>query len=351
MKRYLFASLLAFPCGLACAAPPVQTMPLPTYQIAPRVKPQLQPFSLTDVRLLDGPFKHAQQLDLEYMLSLEPDRFLHNFRLNAGLEPKAPIYGGWESAGVAGQTLGHYLSALAMMFQSTGDARIKEKLDYTVSELALCQAKSPDGYTSGIPDGRAMFNDIKAGNAEGAKRGWVPWYTMHKLFAGLRDAYLLTGNAQAKDVLVKLGDWEIDTTKNLSEAQWQSMMEQEHGGMAETMADLYALTGDTKYLDSAKHWTDQRVFAPASQQRDALTGFHANTQIPKFIGYERIYDLTGDPTYGTAANFFWRTVVDNRTYAIGGNSDHEHFLRPRKTPAPTFPARRRKTATSTTCSS
>ncbi len=331
MKRLLFASALVFPCGLAHAATPPVPAPLPSYKIAPRVTPQLQPFSLSDVRLLDGPFKHAQQLDMQYMLSLEPDRFLHNFRTNAGLAAKAPIYGGWESAGVGGQTLGHYLSALSMMYQSTGDARVKEKLDYTVSELALCQAQAPDGYTSGIPDGRAMFNDVKAGHGNGIHRGWVPWYTMHKLFAGLRDAYLLTGNTQAKDVLVKLGDWEIDTTKNLSDEQWQIMMQDEHGGMAEIMADIYAITGDTKYLDSAKHWTHHQVFDPASQGRDALTGFHANTQIPKFIGYERIYNLTGDANYGKAADFFWHTVVDNRTYAIGGNSDHEHFFDPTDT--------------------
>ncbi|RYX86236.1 hypothetical protein EON83_03160 [bacterium] len=333
MKRLLFASMLVAPCGLACAATPAPSASLPTYKIEPRVKPQLQPFSLTDVRLLDGPFKHAQQLDIQYMLSLEPDRFLHNFRKNAGLEPKAAIYGGWESAGVGGQTFGHYLSALAMMYQSTGDARIKEKLDYSIAELATCQAQAPDGYTSGIPDGRAMFNDVKAGKGNGVHRGWVPWYTMHKLFAGLRDAYLLTGNTQAKDVLVKLGDWELDTTKNLSDEQWQIMMTQEHGGMAESMADLYALTGDTKYLTEAKHWTHHQLFDPASQGRDELTGFHANTQIPKFIGYERIYELTGDTPYGKAADFFWQTVVNNRSYAIGGNSDHEHFFDPKDTKA------------------
>ncbi len=328
MKRLLFVPLLLVGTGFARAATPsAPPSSLPTFQIAPRVAPKLQPFSLRDVRLLDGPFKHAQQLDLNYLLSLEPDRFLHNFRTNAGLEPKAPIYGGWNS----GHAFGHYLSALSMMYQSTGDARIKQKLDYSVAQLAECQAKAPDGYVPDIPEGRAMFNDVKAGKGNGTHRGWVPWYTMHKIFAGLRDTYLLTGNAQAKDVLVKLGDWEIDTTKNLSDEQWQVMMTQEHGGMAEIMADIYALTSDTKYLDSAKHWTDRQVFDPAAQGRDALTGFHANTQIPKFIGYERIYDLTGDADYGKAADFFWQTIVQNRTFAIGGNSDHEHFFDPTDT--------------------
>ncbi len=240
-KRALANALIGGSKNLG-VAPNKRMLTEKSYLIAPKVAPKLQPFSLQDVRLLDGPFKHAQQLDLDYLLSLEPDRFLTIFRTNAGLEAKAPLYGGWDS----GHAFGHYLSALSMMVQSTGDARIKEKLDYSVAQIAECQAKAPDGYVSGIRDGRALFNDVKAGHGNGTHRGWVPWYTMHKLFAGLRDAYLLTGNAQAKDVLVKLGDWEIDTTKNLSDEQWRVMMTQEYGGMAEIMADIYALTGDTK---------------------------------------------------------------------------------------------------------
>ncbi|MCW3060180.1 MAG: hypothetical protein JWQ02_2001 [Capsulimonas sp.] len=300
-------------------------------QAAPKVAAKAQAFPLTDVRLLDGPFKHAQQLDLDYILSLEPDRFLHNFRTNAGLEAKAPIYGGWESAGVGGQTFGHYLSALAMMYQATGDARLKQKLDYSVAQVALCQEKSGDGYVSGIPDGRAMFNDVKAGKGDGVHRGWVPWYTMHKLFAGLRDAYQLTGNSQAKTCLIKLSDWAIDTTKNLSDEQWAIMLTQEHGGMNETLADVYAITGDQKYLDLAHKFSQRALLDPMSEKRDMLNGWHANTQIPKVIGFERIYELTGDRKYGDAARFFWTTVTQNRTYAIGGNSDHEHFFDPADT--------------------
>ena len=310
--------------------PPVS---LPDYQIAPRIAPRLQAFSLRDVRLLDGRFKHAQELDLAYLLSLQPDRFLHNFRKNAGLAPKAPIYGGWESQGVAGHILGHYLSALSMMFQATGDARLKQKLDYTISEIALCQAQSSDGYVSGIPDGRAMFADIKAGHGDGALRGWVPWYTMHKLFAGLRDAYVLTGNQTARVSLLKLADWAVDTTRNLDDAGWQTMLSQEHGGMNETLADVYAMTGETKYLDCARHFSHRALLDPMSEGRDTLSGMHANTQIPKVIGFERIYELTGDPKYGDAARFFWKTVTENRSYAIGGNSDHEHFFDPRETKA------------------
>ncbi|BDI32019.1 glycosyl hydrolase [Capsulimonas corticalis] len=297
----------------------------------PKIAPKVQSFPLTGVRLLDGPFQHAQKLDRDYLLALDPDRLLHNFRTNAGLAAKAPIYGGWESAGVAGHTFGHYLSAMSMMYQSTGDARLKQKIDYCVDEIALCQEKSGDGYVSAIPDGRAMFNDVKAGHGDGVHRGWVPWYTMHKLFAGLRDAYQLAGNPKAKTCLIKLSDWAIGVTRNLSDEQWAIMLTQEHGGMNETLADVYAITGEQKYLDLAHKFSQRALLDPMSERKDILDGWHANTQIPKVIGFERIYELTGDPRYGGAAHFFWETVIQNRTFAIGGNSDHEHFFDPADT--------------------
>ncbi len=301
------------------------------FVVAPHVQPAVQPFALDQVRLLDGPFQKAQQLDHKYLLFLSPDRFLHNFRTNAGLEAKAPIYGGWESQGVAGQTLGHYLSALSLMFQATGDPELKRRVDYIVGELALCQDKNGNGYVSAIPDGKAMFADVKAGHGNGVHRGWVPWYTMHKLFAGLRDSYVLAGNDQAKQVLVKLADWAIDTTANLSDEQWDVMLTQEHGGMNETLADVYALTGDAKYLELSRKFSHRLILNPMSQQQDNLNGLHANTQIPKVIGFERIAELAGDEKYNTAARFFWQTVTQNRSYAIGGNSDHEHFFDPKDT--------------------
>ena len=304
-----------------------------SYLVAPKIASRVRPFSLAQVRLLPGPFLHAQNQDHAYLLFLEPDRFLHNFHKFAGYEPKAEIYGGWESAGVAGQTLGHYLSALSQMYQTTGDARLKSKLDYTIGQLAMIQNKWGDGYVSGIPDGRAMFADIKTGDPNGAKRGWVPWYTMHKLFAGLRDAYLLTGNEEAKTVLIKLSDWAIDTTRNLDDAQWEIMLEQEHGGMNETLADVYALTGERKYLDLAHHFSHKLILNPLAQREDRLNGFHANTQIPKIIGFERIHALGNESDYGTAAQFFWQTVTENRSYVTGGNSDHEHFFPPSETGA------------------
>ncbi len=298
--------------------------------VKPTVPGRVQAFDLADVTLLPSPFQAARDRDTAYLLSLEPDRFLHNFRTEAGLTPKAPIYGGWENSGVAGHILGHYLSALSMEYRATHNPRIKLRVDYIVDELALCQEKNGHGYVSAIPDGKAMFADVAAGHGDGVHRGWVPWYTMHKVMAGLRDAYLYTGNAKAKDVLVKLSDWAVDTTRNLDDAQWQIMLEQEHGGMNEVLADVYALTGDPKYLTLSRKFYQKAVLYPLTRREDDLTGLHGNTQIPKLIGLARLYELTGDPKDKTAAEYFWGRVVHTRTYAIGANTDGEHFDAPGK---------------------
>lgn len=297
----------------------------PADHVQPVAKPRAVPFDLADVRLLDGPFKHAQARDGAYLLFLEPDRLLHNFHVNAGLPPKAPIYGGWENAGVAGHIGGHYLSACSQMYRSTGDPRYRARVDYMVTELAHCQAKAPDGLVTAIPDARIVFAKVAA---DGTMTGWVPWYTMHKLYAGLRDSYQLCGNEQARGVLVKLSDWAIATTQNLTKAQMQSMMETEHGGMAESMADVYAITGDPKYLTMAHRFTHHAVFDPLAARQDKLDGLHSNTQIPKLIGYDRIHQLTGEASYGMAPLFFWQTVTGKRSYANGGNGDYEHFFPP-----------------------
>lgn len=295
----------------------------PADRVLPVAKPHAVPFDLADVRLLDGPFKHAQARDGAYLLFLEPDRLLHNFHVNAGLPPKAPIYGGWENAGVAGHIGGHYLSACSQMYRATGDPRYRSRVDYMVTELAKCQARADDGLVTAIPDARTIFAKVAA---DGTMTGWVPWYTMHKLYAGLRDSYQLCGNEQAKSVLVPLADWAIATTKNLTEAQMQAMMETEHGGMAESMADVYAITGDPKYLTMAHRFTHHAVFDPLAARQDTLDGLHSNTQIPKLIGYDRIHQLTGEASYGMAPLFFWQTVTGHRSYANGGNGDYEHFF-------------------------
>ena len=322
--------LLPLLTSAAVAAPPLHPKPAMTnvYKVTPAVAGRVQPFDLADVTLLPSPFQAAMERDTAYLLSLDPDRLLHNFRTEAGLPAKAPIYGGWENSGVAGHILGHYLSALSMQYRATHNLRIKARVDYIVGELAVCQEKNGHGYVSAIPDGKAMFADVAAGHGDGVHRGWVPWYTMHKLLAGLRDAYLYTDNVQAKDVLVKLSDWTADTTKNLSDEQWQVMLEQEHGGMNEVLADVYALTGEPKYLALSRKFYQKSVLDPLTLREDHLTGLHGNTQIPKLIGLARLYELTGDPKDRTAAEYFWDRVVHTRTYAIGANTDAEHFDAP-----------------------
>ncbi|HEX8021304.1 glycoside hydrolase family 127 protein [Mucilaginibacter sp.] len=282
-------------------------------------------FPLNDIRLLNSPFYQAQQTDLKYMLALDQDRLLAPFLRESGLKPKAESYGNWESSGLDGHTAGHYLTALAQMYASAGSVECKKRLDYMVSELALCQKANGNGYVGGVPNGRHMWAAFKNGDFSEFNKEWVPWYNLHKLFAGLRDAYLLAGNQQAKTVFLQLTDWAANETAGLSDAQMQTMLNMEHGGMNEVIADAYAITGDKKYLDLAKRFSHNRILLPLENREDRLTGLHANTQIPKVIGFERIAELTNDMSIANAARFFWQTVVKNRSISIGGNSAAEHF--------------------------
>ena len=290
----------------------------------------LSAFALSDVRLLDGPFLEAQKRDLAYLLSLQPDRMLHNFRVNAGLPPKAPVYGGWESEEpwvsirCHGHTLGHYLSAAAFMYASTGDARMKDRVDGIVAGLQACQAASPSGLVCAFPDGAVPLENAVAGR----RFAGVPWYTMHKVFAGLRDAHVHAGSAGARDVLVKLAQWTAGATAAMTDEQFQRMLGTEHGGMNEVLADVSALTGDSSHLALARRFCHEAVLAPLADGRDVLDGLHANTQVPKVVGFQRICELTGDERYCRAARFFWRTVVERRTYVTGGHGDGEHFFPP-----------------------
>jgi DUF1680 family protein len=286
-------------------------------------------FPPADVRLAAGPFLDAQRTDLRYLLAMDSDRLLAPFLREAGLAPRQPPYGNWESSGLDGHMGGHYLSALALMSAATGDLEVKRRLDYFVAELKRCQQANGDGYIGGIPGGVAMWREIGAGKLKADRFSfngkWVPWYNLHKVFAGLRDAYLVAGNRDAREVLVALSDWAIKVTASLSPEQMQAMLRTEHGGMNEVLADVAAFTGDQQYMALALRFSHQALLAPLTEQRDALTGLHANTQIPKVIGFKRIADLTGRADLQTAAQFFWQTVVDKRTVAIGGNSVKEHF--------------------------
>ena len=301
--------------------------------VAMAVNLMAKPFDLSSVRLLDSPFKWAMERDAAYLLQLEPDRLLSRFRSEAGLQPKAPPYGGWEGMGVAGHTLGHYLSACSMMFASTGDERFRERVNYIVDELELCQQAHGDGYVAAIPEGRRVFSEI----AQGIIRAkpfdlngvWVPWYTLHKLFAGLLDAHRFCGNEKALRIAMRLADWVERTTANLTDEQFQQMLACEHGGMVEVLAELYARTGDERYLRLAKRFYHKAVMEPLARGVDCLPGLHGNTQVPKVIGMARLYELTGERVpYRVIAEFFWERVVKHHCYVIGGFTDGEYFGEP-----------------------
>ncbi|MEO8019970.1 MAG: beta-L-arabinofuranosidase domain-containing protein [Pseudomonadota bacterium] len=327
------AAVAALPCS---GASDLALLPNPS---APRF------FGLAQVRLGEGPFLRAQKLDADYLLRLEPDRMLHNFRVNAGLEPRAPVYGGWESVEpwieirCHGHTLGHYLTATACMFESTGDARFAERVDYIVSELAACQQQT-DGWLTAFPDGVAPLTDSLAGKAFAG----VPWYTTHKVMAGLRDAYLHRGNQKALEVLVKFADWIDAGSTSIPLAQFQKMLDREHGGMNEVCADLFAITNEPRYRAMALRFSHRALLEPLAASHDELDGLHSNTQIPKVIGFSRIAAVAHSEEHARAAHFFWQTVVKKRSFATGGHGDAEHFF-----PTNQFPQHLQSAKTMETC--
>lgn len=297
-------------------------------------KPVAQPFPLSAVRLLGGPWADSHKQIAAYLLELEPDRLLHSFREHSGLKAKGALYGGWETSGLAGHTLGHYLSACAQEYAETGDERFKAKVDYIVAELTECQKNRPDGYISAIPDGDAKWAEIRKGNIKSGgfdlNGMWSPWYTHHKVLAGLLDAEKLTGNKKALEVAKKFADWAIWETQDLTPDQWQQMLGCEYGGMNEVLAELYSRTNEAKYLDLSRKFYDKRVLDPLAEAHDDLAGKHSNTQIPKIIGLARLYETTGDVKDRATAEFFWKSVVDHHTYVIGGNSNAEYLGPPDK---------------------
>jgi hypothetical protein len=285
-----------------------------------------EPFPLADVRLLDGPFREAMARDQKYLLDLDPDRLLHNFRVNVGLPSTAKPLGGWEAPDVElrGHTVGHYLSALALMYASTGDERFKVRGDSMVAELAKVQQASPSkGYHQGY---LSAFPEELIDRVDARRRVWAPYYTLHKIMAGLLDMYQLAGNRQALDVLLKQAGWVKFRMDRLSREQQQLMLMTEHGGMVEVLANLYAVTGDREHLRIAQAFDHDFLLAPLARREDTLDGLHANTQIPKIIGAAREYELLGDPRYRDIAQFFWERVALNRSYANGGHSDDESFF-------------------------
>lgn len=300
---------------------------LAVLQVNAQIPAQLEHFDIKDVRLSESAFKKAQDMDIRYLLSLDPDRLLAPYMKEAGLEPKAENYTNWENTGLDGHVGGHYLSALSYMYASTGNQEIKERLDYYISELKRCV--DAEGYLSGVPHGRQIWKEISEGNIRAASFGlndrWVPLYNIHKIYAGLRDAYLITGNKDALKMFLDLTEWMYNLTEGLTEEQLQDMLRSEQGGLNEVFADAAALSGDSRYLDLAKRFSHKYLLDFLIAKEDKLTGMHANTQIPKVIGYKRIADIEGNQTWNEAASFFWETVVEKRSISIGGNSVYEHF--------------------------
>ncbi len=335
MKAYVLALFsLVFIVSLSGAA-----------QVGGPVKPvvgnKAQPLPLTDVRLTGGPLKHAQDLDAKYLLELEPDRMMALLRKRAGLEPKAQPYGGWDGDGrqLTGHIAGHYLSAVSLMWAATGDPRFKERADYLAKELKEVQNKRGDGYIGaqmdgkGV-DGRELFRQLSNGTIRSGGFDlnclWSPWYVLHKIYAGLRDAYRLTGNRTALEVEIKYAAWAESILSKLNEDQVQRMLNTEFGGMNEIMVDLYADTGDKRWLAVADKFEHKSIIEPLARGEDILAGKHGNTLVPKLLGALVRYEYTGSAPDGAAAKFFWDEVALHHSFATGGHGRNEYFGPPDK---------------------
>jgi len=330
-------TLLQTAAPLAALAPGAAALAQPAKAPASKV----EPFPLEAVRLLPSPFLTAVEANRAYLHRLDSDRLLHNFRKHAGLKPKGEVYGGWESDTIAGHTLGHYMTALALMYAQTGDAESKRRLTYIIDELEVCQAQSPDGYVSGfqrkrgdiVEDGKLALEEVRRGEIRSAgfdlNGSWVPFYTWHKLYAGLLDADRYIGSRKAIPIAERLGGYIEGVFAGLTDAQVQSVLDCEHGGLNESFAELYARTGNRRWLALSQKIYHRKILDPLAERRDSLSNVHANTQVPKLIGLARLYELTGEPRYATASAFFWDTVLENYSYVIGGNSDREYFQAPK----------------------
>jgi uncharacterized protein len=306
-----------------------------------KVQIKAVPLPLSAVRLTGGPLKKAQDLDAQYLLDLQPDRMLAFLRQRAGLDPKAQGYGGWDGPGrqLTGHIAGHYLSAVSMMCATTGDARFKQRVDDMVTQLGAIQDAQKDGYIGALldakgVDGKVKFQELSKGEIKSGGFDlnglWSPWYVEHKLFAGLRDAYHLTGNKDALNVEIKFAGWVESIIGNLSDEQIQRMLMTEFGGMNEVLADLYSDTGDARWLKLSDKFEHRAVVIPLSEGHDILAGKHANTNIPKMIGELARYEYTGDETDGKAATFFFDEVSLHHSFATGGDGKNEYFGQPDK---------------------
>lgn len=286
-------------------------------------------FPLGDVVLLDGPLAHARAVNIATLLQYDCDRLLAPYRKEAGLEPKAPTYPNWD--GLDGHVAGHYLTAMAMN-AATGSEACRARMEYMLSELQECveaNGRNHPGwgkdYVGGFPGSDRLWSSFKEGDFRIYFAAWAPFYNLHKMFAGLRDAWVYCGSETARVLFLRFCDWAVAITSGLSDAQMEEMLRNEHGGMNEVLADAYAISGDRKYLDCARRFSHKALLDPMARHEDTLDNLHANTQIPKAVGFVRIGELTGDAHYGEAGRWFWENVALGRSLAFGGNSRREHF--------------------------
>ena len=286
-------------------------------------------FPLGDITLLDGPLKHARDLNVQVLLKYDCDRMLAPYRKETGLQPRKPSYPNWD--GLDGHVGGHYLSALAIN-AATGNEECRKRMEYMISELQLvldANNQRPEAwchnYIGGVPNSAKMWTAFSKGDFGPYFGTWAPFYNIHKMYAGLRDAWLYCGNEQAKNLFLKFCDWAVDITRDLNDEQMEKMLGSEHGGMNEVLADAYAITGEQKYLDCARRFSHRMLLVPLENGKDCLDNMHANTQIPKVIGYQRIAELAHDVQYHNASEYFWEIVTRQRSLALGGNSRREHF--------------------------
>ena len=324
--------------GLGAGALPfLPSAPLLGQEVAPAVGAvqdgllQARPLPLSSVRLTGGPLKHAQDLDARYLLELEPDRMMAYFRERAGLAQKAEGYDGWDGPGnnLTGHIAGHYLSAVSLMFAATGDVRFKERADYLVREMKEVQDVHGDGYLCAIEGGRDCFGILAKGEVRAASFDlngwWVPWYTVHKTYAGLRDAYRHTGNREALEVSKRFAAWAEGILAGLTDEQLQRMMGCEFGGMAEVLIDLFADTGDERWLSLSYKFEHKGFVEPLQRHQDNLGGKHGNTNIPKVIGAADRFAYTGSPEDLVGASFFWSRVAHHHSFATGGHGTDEYW--------------------------
>ena len=286
-------------------------------------------FPLGDITLLDGPLKHARDLNVQVLLKYDCDRMLAPYRKEAGLQPRKPSYPNWD--GLDGHVGGHYLSALAIN-AATGNEECRKRMEYMISELQLVLDANNQrheawchNYIGGVPNSAKMWTAFSKGDFGPYFGTWAPFYNIHKMYTGLRDAWLYCGNEQAKNLFLKFCDWAVDITRDLNDGQMEKMLGNEHGGMNEVLADAYAITGEQKYMDCARRFSHKLLLVPMEEGKDCLDNMHANTQIPKVIGYQRIAELAHDVQYHNASEYFWEIVTRQRSLALGGNSRREHF--------------------------